>query len=29
VIIFRGLSWPKTDSSSRDLIRAHNEDLFR
>ena len=29
VIVFRGLSWPKTDSSSRDLIRAHNEDLFR
>ncbi|MBU2022834.1 MAG: coenzyme F420-0:L-glutamate ligase [Gammaproteobacteria bacterium] len=29
VIVFRGLSWPKTDSSSRDLIRAYNEDLFR
>jgi len=29
VIVFRGLDWPKTDSSSRDLIRAHNEDLFR
>ncbi|MCZ2720898.1 coenzyme F420-0:L-glutamate ligase [Marinomonas sp. 15G1-11] len=29
VIVFRGLSWPKTDSSSRDLIRSHNEDLFR
>jgi coenzyme F420-0:L-glutamate ligase / coenzyme F420-1:gamma-L-glutamate ligase len=29
VIVFRGLSWPKTDSSSRDLIRSHNEDLFK
>jgi len=29
VIVFRGLDWPKTDSSSKDLMRAHNEDLFR
>ncbi|KZN13827.1 coenzyme F420-0:L-glutamate ligase [Marinomonas sp. TW1] len=29
VILFRGLNWPKTQSSSRDLIRSHNEDLFR
>ncbi|AEF53349.1 coenzyme F420-0:L-glutamate ligase [Marinomonas posidonica] len=29
VILFRGLDWPKTQSSSRDLIRSHNEDLFR
>lgn len=29
VIIFRGLDWPRTDSSSKDLMRAHNEDLFR
>lgn len=29
VIVFRGLDWQKTDSHSRDLIRSHNEDLFR
>ncbi|GAA0832850.1 coenzyme F420-0:L-glutamate ligase [Marinomonas arenicola] len=29
VIVFRGLDWPKTDSQSRDLIRAQNEDLFK
>ncbi|MEP0072774.1 MAG: coenzyme F420-0:L-glutamate ligase [Marinomonas sp.] len=29
VIVFRGLDWPRTDSSSKDLMRAHNEDLFR
>ncbi|MGO3344944.1 MAG: coenzyme F420-0:L-glutamate ligase [Marinomonas sp.] len=29
VIVFRGLDWPVTDSGSRDLIRAQNEDLFR
>ncbi|MBD5772415.1 coenzyme F420-0:L-glutamate ligase [Marinomonas colpomeniae] len=29
VIVFRGLDWPKTNSSSKDLMRAHNEDLFR
>ncbi len=29
VVVFRGLDWSKTASSSRDLIRSHNEDLFR
>lgn len=29
VIVFRGLAWTTSDSSSRDLIRSQQEDLFR
>ncbi|REG84268.1 coenzyme F420-0:L-glutamate ligase [Marinomonas pollencensis] len=29
VIVFRGLDWPITQSSSQDLIRAQSEDLFK